>query len=240
MNFAHPEEVPISLEEETANPTLAIASPYWQLCSELTIHQAALLILGTDPSDKLIEKNAREYEPLVAAITSALERKTIVGKQKLRRVLSPDGTFDPSVETDPVRSTVRVYSLKDWLSGWGRRPTLLFMEDTTPCDTVQPSYLDKSHPHFANRLAAAIKVWEALQNPENLKLGSTPKRAAQAWLRKNAASFGLVSLNGQLNELGIEEIAKVVNWQSEGGAPRTGGARSAGRHGRRISRPIFG
>ena len=44
------------------------------------------------------------------------------------------------------------------------------------------------------------------------------------WLRENGADFGLSDEEGKPNELGIEECAKVANWQPGGGAPKTPGS----------------
>jgi hypothetical protein len=41
------------------------------------------------------------------------------------------------------------------------------------------------------------------------------------WLRENASEFGLSDDDGKPNETGIEETAKVANWQPGGGAPKT-------------------
>jgi hypothetical protein len=43
------------------------------------------------------------------------------------------------------------------------------------------------------------------------------------WLREHAADFGLSDEDGKPNETGIEEAAKVANWQPGGGAPKTPG-----------------
>jgi hypothetical protein len=51
--------------------------------------------------------------------------------------------------------------------------------------------------------------------------GKTPKQALTKWLRENASRYGLSGDDGAPNETGIEEVAKVANWQPSGGAPRT-------------------
>jgi hypothetical protein len=43
------------------------------------------------------------------------------------------------------------------------------------------------------------------------------------WLRENAAHLGLSDDEGKVNETGVEEVAKVANWQLTGGAPKTPG-----------------
>lgn len=51
--------------------------------------------------------------------------------------------------------------------------------------------------------------------------GKSPKKALEAWLRENAATYGLVNKDGSPNTTGIEEVAKVANWKPTGGAPAT-------------------
>jgi len=53
------------------------------------------------------------------------------------------------------------------------------------------------------------------------KLGKTPKKALEIWLRKHANEYGLTGRDGSPNELGIEEVSKVANWKPTGGASPT-------------------
>jgi hypothetical protein len=41
------------------------------------------------------------------------------------------------------------------------------------------------------------------------------------WLRQHANEFGLTKEDGNPNEQGIEEVAKIANWDTKGGAPKT-------------------
>ncbi|WP_186308572.1 hypothetical protein [Paraburkholderia sp. BCC1885] len=47
------------------------------------------------------------------------------------------------------------------------------------------------------------------------------KDAIRKWLREHAAEFDLTNEDGNPNETGIDEVAKVANWQPSGGAPKT-------------------
>ena len=49
----------------------------------------------------------------------------------------------------------------------------------------------------------------------------TVKQALVIWLRQNANRFGLTKEDGNPNEQGIEEVAKIANWDATGGAPKT-------------------
>lgn len=86
-------------------------------------------------------------------------------------------------------------------------------------DSHRPEYLDPKHPRYAPKLAAAVQAWLSVGDPR----GKHPKGALHAWLREHAGEFGLVDAQGKPNEQGIEECAKVANWQPVGGAPKTPG-----------------
>ena len=49
-----------------------------------------------------------------------------------------------------------------------------------------------------------------------------PKDALSKWLKKHAAEFELLH-KGKPNESAVKWIAKIANWQPEGGAPKTSG-----------------
>jgi hypothetical protein len=82
-------------------------------------------------------------------------------------------------------------------------------------------YVDAENPHYSKKLAAAVSAWRALSLGQDKATKRHPKTLAIEWLKANAQAFGLVKIDGQLNEQGIEDIAKVVNWKPEGGAPKS-------------------
>jgi len=53
------------------------------------------------------------------------------------------------------------------------------------------------------------------------KRGKTVKQALVDWLQCNADRFGLTKDDQKPNKQGIEEVAKIANWDPSGGAPRT-------------------
>ncbi len=111
-------------------------------------------------------------------------------------------------------TTVQVDDLRAWLSGRGIRTGFFF-----PTTTDAPDYLDPGNPRYAAKLAAAVRAWQTVTDPN----GKHPKLAIVKWLREHAAEFGLTDDEGKPNETGIEETAKVANWQRGGGAPKTPG-----------------
>jgi len=80
-------------------------------------------------------------------------------------------------------------------------------------------YLDPENPRYAPKLAAAIRAWEAVEDPK----GKHPAQAIREWLTSNAKELGLLKDDGKPSKSAIEDIAKIANWQPKGGAPKTPG-----------------
>ncbi len=206
---------------------------YWRLCDDLSIIQAALLITGTNPSDcqEYIETtNAQDrplgYDAAFAALTHAVKEGKLPANTKyseiIRHKYSSIGLAMPenamSEEPDWQRTTVSLSDLKIWLSVRGVKSGFFF-----PGKENIPEYLDVNNVFHAPKLAAAISAWQAVTN-DMTQLGTkTPKQAIEIWLRKNADKFGLTKDDGNPNETGIDEIAKIANWNTKGGAPKTPG-----------------
>lgn len=196
---------------------------YWRLCDELNIVQAALLVANCDPSSEFgnvekweMHKRPQGYEAAKTAITNAFERGAIKGK------LVPEYEYDMNgyqrgAIPDSIclyGSRVEVESLRQWLTTRGVHSGFFF-----PMAANEPDYLDPKNPRFAPKLAAAVRAWQSVTDWE----GKHPKQALTKWLREHAVEFGLSDDDGKPNETGIEEAAKVANWQPGGGAPKTPG-----------------
>ncbi|MBM3394478.1 MAG: hypothetical protein FJY37_07590 [Betaproteobacteria bacterium] len=196
---------------------------YWRLCDELSIIQAALLLVESDPNgengyaeDWAMHLRPHGYEAAKTAITNAFRRGAIKGR------LIPNyeydingnqcGAIDDSINL--VESRVEVESLRQWLETRGIRTGFFF-----PTATNAPDYLNPKNPRYAPKLAAAVRAWQSVIDAG----GKHPKQALAKWLREHAAEFGMTDDEGKPNETGIEEAAKVANWQPGGGAPKTPG-----------------
>ena len=213
---------------------------YWRLVEELTVREAALLVVGCDPSfcnDQ--EAQERGYETMRTAISKALLGNLIQGRvvplrgdrsgfysgDHFGEILEPVGhrfrdvpeILDP---VDPVASTVKVDSLKSWLDDRGLQSDFFLPNRDKDAGDRGPDCLNKDHPHYAPKLAAAVKVWEALATGEVSR--KSPKKRSVEKLRGNATKWGLTTADGKPNNTAIDEIAKVVNWRPKGGAPKTG------------------
>ena len=113
-----------------------------------------------------------------------------------------------------AETIVNIEDLKKWLTDKGVQVNFFF-------PSAKPDYLDERHKNYSPKLAAAISVWEAVTADTSLMHGTTAKQAMMKWLRRHADQYGLTKDDGNPNEQGIEEIAKIANWDSKGGAPKT-------------------
>lgn len=194
---------------------------YWRLCDELNVIQTALLITGNNPSGDSgyaehwdMHNRPTGYEAAKTAIANALRRNAIKGR--LIPVFEYDingnqcGVIEDSINL--VESRIEVESLRGWLRSRGFRTGFFF-----PDATDAPDYLDPRNPRYAPKLAAAVMAWQSTNNLN----GKSPKQALMKWLREHAAEFSMTDEDGKPNETGIEEAAKVANWQPGGGAPKT-------------------
>lgn len=196
---------------------------FWRLCDELSVIQAALLISGNSPSGKSgyaegwdMHSRPAGYDAAKTAIANALRRGVIKGQliPEFEHDINgnPCGAIEDSI--DRAESRVDVESLRVWLKSRGFRTGFFF-----PDATDAPDYLDPQNPRYAPKLAAAVMAWQSANNIN----GKSPKQALVKWLREHAAEFSMTDEDGKPNETGIEETAKVANWQPGGGVPKTPG-----------------
>lgn len=186
----------------------------WRLCDELTVEQATLLIIGIDPSSETgaycygwrTHEQPQGYMAVSKAISAALRSGEIDG---CNHEISAGDLF---IATDIQQSTVIVASLVEWLKKRQVHRGFFFQ-----FSTATPGYLDKNHPRYAPMLAAAIKAWEAVTDPN----GRGTRQALEKWLRENAATFGMTDEQGNPVNQAIEDCSKVANWNKTGGAPKT-------------------
>jgi hypothetical protein len=196
---------------------------YWRLCEELSIVQAALLVAESDPAECsqyvetwAISKRPFGYEAAKTAILNGLRKDSIRGRIVPLEERDLNGNYVGPVEgsVDVAESTVEVESLRAWLKGRGMRTGFFF-----PTATDDPDYLDQNNLRYAPKLAAAVRAWQSVTDGG----GKSAKQALTKWLREHAADFDLSNDDGNPNETGIEEVAKVANWHRSGGAPKTPG-----------------
>jgi hypothetical protein len=188
---------------------------YWRLCDELSVVQAALLIVGADPSEYIDlrpEGNRPQgYDAAKAALVNAISARRLVAN--VVEAKNGDGlSFGP----DWYRTTVMVEDLQAWLSARGLKKGFFF-----PTPESGPDYLSEFHRNYSSKLAAAVEVWKAVSADAKLRRGKSVKQALVVWLRQHANKFGLTKEDGNPNEQSIEDVAKIANWDAKGEAPKT-------------------
>jgi len=187
---------------------------YWRLCDELSVIQAALLTVGTNPSSEegtyceawKPHERPHGYDAAKTAISNALRRGVVKGQ--LVPIYEYDingnqcGVIEHSI--DFLESRVDVDSLRAWLITRGLKAGFFFPK----FNDEAPDYLDASNPRYAPKLAAAVSAWQAVTDSGK----KSPKQALEKWLRENAARFGLVDDEGNPVNQAVEDCSKVANW----------------------------
>lgn len=189
--------------------------------------QAALLIVGKDPggiAEYIDGWNPEDRPKVYAALLSALQL-SIVG-QRLKATIEyrnldyqhPDREHQMN-RVDWQTTRIELDDLKTWLRVRGVQSGFFFPEGP-----VTAEYLDKNNENFAPKLAAAVQAWKAVR-AERLARPSarTVKQDLMRWLTLHATEYGLINDDFEPNKLAIEEVSKVANWDSKGGAPKTPG-----------------
>ena len=212
---------------------------YWRLCDEFSVIDAALLIVGEDPSisrDYTQHLTAvsfpKGYSAAKTALINAIYGKRLNATLRYPARVLLDGEYEKIGEKifeqgkefeiaikdvpDWGQTTIKVEDLRAWLISRGFKTGFFFADHVDA-----PDYLDKSHSCYAPKLAAAVDAWQAIASDETLLDGKTPKQAIEKWLRENASRFGLSDDDGNPNKDGIEQISKVANWRPEGGVAKT-------------------
>jgi len=202
-------------------------SEYWKLADQLSAHDASCLIIGIDPEETRqyfewtqdfdlarhqFKSSPSGYIATRQALLAGLRSNTIDGNYHL------DSDMNGNEWTDISQCYVVVDSLKDWLSKKGFDSGFFF-----PDATVDIDYLNKNHPHYSNKLAAAINAWQAVSNNSAYQNnGKTTKQNLINWLTAHAAEFDLIKDDGEINTNAIEnQVSMVANWDTSGGAPKT-------------------
>ena len=200
---------------------------YWRLCDELTVEQAAHLLIGflpgeveaqmhngTELSPKSHVRYVTNLDAATTAISNALRNGSVSGQYISNFNRDSLGIRTTMIENsiNVDESLVNVESLKKWLTGRGFRTGFFFSEKTDA-----PDYLDKTNARYAPKLAAAVRAWQSVIDPK----GKHPKQAIAKWLREHAAEFDMTDDEGNTINQAIDDVSKIANWQPTGGAPKT-------------------
>ena len=117
-------------------------------------------------------------------------------------------------EPDWNETTVSVDDLKAWMKRRGFLPPFFF-----PSEKVE-GFRNSEHPRYSAKLACAVAAWE---NVKQARKNLSVKQTVEEWVRSNGVKYGLADKDGIIQDLPVQEIAKVVNWQTRGGAVPTVG-----------------
>lgn len=128
--------------------------------------------------------------------------------------LSECGEYFIRDEINWEKSIISVGDIKAWLKNNGVTDGFFFPSSN---QSTGPNYLDKEHPRYAPKLAAAVLAWESYSEIP----GKTPKQVLSRWLNENASRFGLTDEEGKPRDNTIGDVATISNWQTTGGAPKT-------------------
>ncbi len=188
----------------------------WKIVKQFTIFQIVLLISGYDPTDsddfpfsRWTEEARHKTLPMLKALEQAIEDGTLPLHKTVR---TEDGAIDFRF------SLVHVKELKAWLTVVGVRDGYFI----APASAMEADEIeDHRGRYYAPKLAAAMAAWKAVTSDPDRLSGKSPKQALTLWLKENAERYSLLNKDQSPNLTGIEEVAKVANWQAAGGAPTT-------------------
>lgn len=200
-----------------------------------SLRDAAALICGYRPSrvtdagrgpfilDGWDDASDEPYQGILKGLVHAARRGTLPadihhrGEYHHVRYVGneSEGYWEPVGGIDPEATTVSRDDLLAWLDSKGYRPPFFYPAQGSGL----PDYLDPGHPRYSAKLAAAVKAWLAMED-DNLLSGKSAPDAMSDWLESRYRELGLV-WEGRINKTGISEAAKVANWQTGGGSPKT-------------------
>lgn len=190
------------------------ALDYWTTANALNVYQLSLLTEKYNPADfddqfasNWPDAALRRTKPHIVAIQNAIISET----------LKPCALY--FYQQGGVNWSTTLISVNDyrvWLASRGIANPVFHGKAPPDSDFTNPF-----GPFYAPKLAAAVDAWRAVTADPKQWRGKSPKKALEAWLRENAATYGLVNKDGSPNATGIAEVAKVANWKPAGGAPAT-------------------
>lgn len=117
---------------------------------------------------------------------------------------------------DWIATTVQTSDLRQWLKSIHMESEVFDVSSQAESSDFH-DLLDENHAHYSEELALAVRVWRDLKDQKSFK--SSPRAAIKDKAEKLAGTE-----RGQKRKVtreGIERIATLVNWQPQGGAPRS-------------------
>lgn len=197
--------------------------------SAVTTVLAALTKAIATPNPKLRAQLRYDAEPrYVGGIDNLVERGRWGGEDVSEVKDWDDTAYVVTPLPNLNKTTIDREDLIAWLRS-RRHTTGFFFPAAVVSDA--PDYLNPAHPRHSPNLAAAVCAWRAMED-ENLRRGKSAKTAMENWLESRYREFGLAhekdndknkTKAGDVNKTAIREAAKVANWETGGGVPKTPG-----------------
>lgn len=207
----------------------------WSKAPILTVEQAAYLSVGLNPHDfenKDMHPRAKiMLDILTNTILEELLPASIYREAYLvhwgHNFIDKDVYFYESnpnksrtdfkirKEPDWKKSKISTDDLKQWLFKEGYTDSYVFFNQKDNA----PSYLNENHPRYSAKLAAAVKVWLAMED-RKLLVSKATKTALEKWLTERYLELGL-TYQDKLSQKAIDECVNVANWNNKGGATET-------------------
>ena len=151
---------------------------YWRLCDEFSVVQAALLVIGEDPT--LLQGDidgwqARDrpfgYDAVKSALISAIRSKRL--SAVVPEIDAVDEHGHNGTWPDWGAATIQVDDLKAWLESRGVKSGFFFEHRQSP------NYLLKSHSCYSTKLAAAVSAWLAVSEIPSF---AEVRRSRRLWM----------------------------------------------------------
>ena len=114
-------------------------------------------------------------------------------------------------EPNWTQTTLDVEDLRKWLEKKGVFPEFFFPMGN------KDSVSNKNNPRYSAKLSCALAAWRAVKRPGPNK---SVKQTLQDWVQSNGVKYG-VGENDVVSTTAAEEIAKIANWNTKGGANPT-------------------
>ncbi|MEM1086975.1 MAG: hypothetical protein AAGH90_04545 [Pseudomonadota bacterium] len=196
----------------------------WLLAEELTVKQAAILLLNEDPEQfPYAENPEREHhrpKGYIAAkqvISSALRSGKVTGEVvwETERVMvtnyeSEEVPIEGQINAN--KSYVNMDSLKEWLASKN-----VTVEQFAGLAGTSEDFLDRDDPSYSPKLAATVAAWRHVK--KNRIHGVSVKQQLLEWLRGNSAKYWPDDASAKVTDTFVKEAARIANWDAEGGRP---------------------
>ena len=199
----------------------------WKLADNLTVYQISCLIYGLNPNDTEIDweflkdnhKFCTFYKILQLSVECGYIKAHIIRKSFDEGYVTISTEIDrdhidyyPLIDWD--KTTIYTYDLRLWFIEKNFKPDFFFSETEKTSDIKKPG-----SPFYAQKLHVAIDAWETVLDNEKYLRGKTPKQAIKKFIEDHASNYKSPKLIS--SKQAIEDIAKVANWQKDGGAPQS-------------------